>query len=230
MGFELARAAARRGHEVTLIAGPVALATPRGVKRIDVTSARDMLSAVEGAIALATTENRKSKIENAAACPVPGATAPGAIENRKSKIENAIFFVATAAVADWRPAQCAPAKLKKSAMDGTLRLVRNPDILASVKGCVKIGFAAETGEGIEEARRKCRAKGAALIVLNDVTAPGAGFGSKTNIATFVTPDLRAERLPLMSKFSLGTRIVRFCERLAAQDIASSAPNITGGAS
>ena len=117
----------------------------------------------------------------------------------------------------------------------TLNLVPTPDVARAVgelkqEGQTLVGFAAETGEGIEEARRKCRAKGAALIVLNDVTVPGAGFGSKTNIATFVTPDLRAERLPIMSKFSLGTRIVRFCERLAAQDIASSAPDIAGGAS
>ena len=95
MGFAVARAAARGGYGVTLVAGPVVLKTPAGVRRVDVVSARDMLAAVDAAIDGALEAD-------------PGAR---------------VVFVATAAVADWRPAECAATKLKKAQMDGVLRLV-----------------------------------------------------------------------------------------------------------
>ena len=179
MGFAVARAAVERGHEVVLVAGPVALKTPKGVARVDVTSAREMLSAVEGALADANCAR---------------ATA---------------VFVATAAVADWRPAETAEKKLKKRDMTGVLRLVRNPDILKTVKCERKIGFAAETGNVLAEAARKCREKGLAMVVANDVTEKGAGFGVATNRVTFFRRDGSAERLPLMSKLAVARRIVRF---------------------
>ena len=180
MGFAVARAAARAGHEVVLVAGPVALKTPRGVRRVDVVSARDMLAAVLDEL--------------------PGADA----------------LVMTAAVADWRPAKAASRKLKKGEMKPVLELVRNPDILKTVKrdlGAsraekVVVGFAAETGEPTAEAARKCREKGLDLVVANDVTAKGAGFGTDTNVASFVSPDGSVERLPLMSKDALAARIVK----------------------
>ena len=179
MGFAVARAARAAGHEVTLIAGPVALKTPRGVTRIDVVSARDMLNAVRTVIARAD------------------------------------VLVMTAAVADWRPARCATRKLKKSEMSDTLHLVRNPDILKSVRGPrVRVGFAAETGAPAAEAARKCREKGLDLVVGNDVTEPGSGFGTDTNRVTFVTPDGNVQRLPLMSKLAVARRIVSFAERRA----------------
>ena len=184
MGFAVARAAAERGHEVTLVAGPVALKTPKGVTRVDVTSARDMLAAVEDALGDA---------QDGAGAPV---------------------IVATAAVADWRPAQTAAKKLKKRDMTGVLRLVRNPDILKTVKCARKIGFAAETGDALAEAARKCREKGLAMVVANDVTEKGAGFGVSTNRVAFVKSDGSAERLPLMSKLAVARRIVRFAETLA----------------
>ena len=184
MGFAVARAAAERGHEVTLVAGPVALKTPKGVTRVDVTSARDMLAAVEDALGDA---------QDGAGAPV---------------------IVATAAVADWRPAQTAAKKLKKRDMTGVLRLVRNPDILNPVKCARKIGFAAETGDALAEAARKCREKGLAMVVANDVTEKGAGFGVSTNRVAFVKSDGSAERLPLMSKLAVARRIVRFAETLA----------------
>ena len=177
MGFAIARAAAARGHGVTLVAGPVALKTPKGAKRIDVTSAREMLAAVEGEIG------------------------PGAI------------LIATAAVADWRPAKCAAKKLKKGGMSGVLKLVRNPDILKTVKGVMKIGFAAETNDVIAEARRKCREKNLEMIVANDVTEKGSGFGTDTNRVAFVKKDGAVERLPLMTKLAVARRIVRECEGL-----------------
>ena len=179
MGFAVARAAAERGHDVTLIAGPVALKTPKGVKRIDVTSACDMLAAVESAIG-----------------------------------DGDCVLVATAAVADWRPAKCAANKLKKTQMSDTLKLVRNPDILKSVKCRHKIGFAAETNDIISEASRKCREKNLEMVVANDVTEKGAGFGCNTNRVVFIKRDGSVERLPLMSKLSVARRIVRFAEGLA----------------
>ena len=135
----------------------------------------------------------------------------------------------TAAVADWRPAHCAACKLKKSEMSDTLKLVRNPDILktiarlgrarcpqraAATASLIRIGFAAETGAPAAEAARKCREKGLDLVVGNDVTAQGSGFGTATNRVTFVTPDGLVQHLPLMSKLAVARRIVAFAERIA----------------
>ena len=188
MGFAIARAAASRGHDVTLVAGPVALKTPKGVRRIDVVSALEMMAAVEKALG-----------EGAA------------VRGGRRGIRPADVFIATAAVADWRPAKCAAKKLKKGEMSGTLRLVRNPDILKTVKGVRKVGFAAETNDVLAEARRKCREKGLEMIVANDVTEKGSGFGTDTNRVTFVRKDGSVERLPLMSKLSVARRIVKELE-------------------
>ena len=180
MGFAVARAARAAGHAVTLVAGPVALKTPPGVRRVDVVSAREMLAAVRAAVA------------------------------------GADVLVMTAAVADWRPARGAEKKVKKSEMTDMLKLVRNPDILKSVRGPrIRIGFAAETGLPDAEAARKCREKNLDLVVGNDVTRPGSGFGTTTNRVTLVTPDGAVRRLPLMSKLAVARRIVTFAERIAS---------------
>ena len=179
MGFAVAQAAAGRGHQVTLVAGPVALATPQGVTRMDVVSARDMLAAVERLL------------------PQHDA------------------LVMSAAVADWRPAQEADAKLKKADMSPTLQLVPNPDILktlAPLKGRrLFIGFAAETGDPLAEAQRKLTAKGLDLIVANDVTAPGAGFATDTNAVTLLSPGTPPQTLPLQSKLAIGHALVQWLE-------------------
>jgi phosphopantothenoylcysteine decarboxylase / phosphopantothenate---cysteine ligase len=189
MGFAVAAAAARRGCDVTLVAGPVALKTPKGVRRIDVVSAREMLAAVEDALA---------------AVPANESAA----------------FVSTAAVADWRPATCAAKKLKKHQMSGVLRLVRNPDILKTVRAKLRrakksnvalVGFAAETNDVLAEAARKCREKGLAFIVANDVTEKGCGFGTDTNRVTFVFPDGTQRKFPLMSKPRVAAAIIRTLE-------------------
>ena len=193
MGFAVARAARQAGHDVTLVTGPVSLRTPKGVRRVDVVSAMDMMRAVES--------------------------------------EDYDCIVATAAVADWRPAHCAAAKLKKAEMSGSLELVRNPDILkTAVAGCrrrrgckVFIGFAAETGEPTAEAARKCREKGLDLVVANDVTEPGSGFGTGTNRVSFVSADGRVDRLPLMSKQSVARRIVRLAVAAAEAKSAGADP-------
>lgn len=182
MGFAIASAAARRGHEVKLISGPVSLKTPENVVRRDVTSAREMKKAVDAEIAAAD--------------------------------KTSTVFIATAAVADWRPETTAPVKTKKGdRKTSVLRLVANPDIVKSVKGVKKIGFAAETGDAAAEAVRKCRSKNLEMVVGNDVTSPGSGFGTSTNKAVFVTKDGRVLRLPLMSKKRLAGKIVRFTEEL-----------------
>lgn len=176
MGFAIAAAAARRGHTVTLVAGPVSLKTPQGVARVDVVSAREMLSAVQAAVL------------------------------------EADVFISTAAVADWRPARCAGSKLKKRQMSGTLKLVRNPDILKTISGCLKIGFAAETDNVLAEAARKCREKNLAFIVANDVSEAGSGFGTDTNRVSFVFPTGEINKFPLMSKRKVATALILQAEK------------------
>lgn len=176
MGFAIAAAAARRGHTVTLVVGPVSLKTPQGVARVDVVSAREMLSAVQAAVL------------------------------------EADVFISTAAVADWRPARCAGTKLKKRQMSGTLKLVRNPDILKTISGCLKIGFAAETDNVLAEAARKCREKNLAFIVANDVSEAGSGFGTDTNRVSFVFPTGEIKKFPLMSKRKVATALILQAEK------------------
>ena len=190
MGFAVAAEAARRGHEVVLVAGPVSLPTPKGVSRVDVVSAREMCAAVLAAVGLPDGPSKPTVV------------------------------VSAAAVADWRPAVRARSKLKKRQMDGVLKLARNPDILKTLSryaarsgGLLKlVGFAAETDDVLGEASRKCREKGLSFIVANDVTAVGAGFGVDTNKVSFVYPDGRVESLPIMSKRAVARRVVAAAER------------------
>ncbi|ODU08693.1 MAG: phosphopantothenate synthase [Rubrivivax sp. SCN 71-131] len=176
MGFAFARAAAEAGAQVTLVAGPVHLATPRHVCRIDVTSARQMHDAV---LPLAPRHD---------------------------------IFVATAAVADWRPASAGEQKLKKdgSGRAPSLELVENPDILAAVARlpvqqrpwCV--GFAAESHDLVRHAREKLQRKGIPLIVGN--LGP-ATFGRDDNQLVLV--DARGEtELPAASKIALARQLVQ----------------------
>jgi len=136
MGFALARAAREAGAEVTLVAGPVHLPTPRGVRRIDVMSAQQMFDVVLPAAALHE------------------------------------LFIATAAVADWRPASLSQHKIKKEGkkVAPTFELTENPDILAAVAAlpvppyCV--GFAAESENLLAHARAKLLRKRIPLIIGN----------------------------------------------------------------
>jgi phosphopantothenoylcysteine decarboxylase/phosphopantothenate--cysteine ligase len=173
MGFAIARAAAEAGAQVQLVAGPVHLATPRGVARTDVTSARQMHEAVQAALA----------------------------EGVRTDV-----FVATAAVADWRPAEVATQKIKK---DGSGRvpafeMTENPDILAAVarhdaaRRPYCVGFAAESHDVVAHARAKRLRKGVPLIVANDGPAT---FGQDDNALVLVdeageTPLPRADKLSL----------------------------------
>ena len=178
MGFSIARAAAQRGANVTLIAGPVVLSTPPLVHRIDVTTAREMHEAVLPAFS--TTD----------------------------------VLIMAAAVADFAPAQPAPNKIKRETVSGdsfTIECVKNPDILRSAAdrkaSQILVGFALETTNDIAYARRKLTAKGLDLIVANNPTEEGAGFGSDTNVVTLITPDGRADRLPRQTKFDIANVIL-----------------------
>jgi phosphopantothenoylcysteine decarboxylase/phosphopantothenate--cysteine ligase len=134
-GFALARAARDAGADVTLVAGPTSLATPRSVRRIDVTTAQQMHDAVMAGLP-------------------------------------ADVFISVAAVADWRVANPRPAKIKKSAGNKppAIEFAPNPDILATVAALKSapycVGFAAESEDVIENARRKLEAKKVPLIVAN----------------------------------------------------------------
>jgi phosphopantothenoylcysteine decarboxylase/phosphopantothenate--cysteine ligase len=184
MGFAIARAARMAGANVTLIAGPVSLATPRGVKRVNVRSARDMLQAVQAHV------------------PDQG------------------VFVATAAVADWRPANSADQKIKKDGSGQTpeLSFVENPDILATVaqsaaaqKGALFcVGFAAESQDLLAHAMAKRERKGVPLLVGN--IGPQT-FGLDDNALLLVDAQGTKE-LPRAPKLQLACRLI---ERIA-QDL------------
>ena len=177
MGFAIARAAREAGAEVTLVAGPVHLPTPRGVQRIDVQSARDMhAAAVDEAL-------------------------------------SADIFIATAAVADWRPAQEADQKIKK---DGSgevpqLAFVENPDILADIAHSARaqsgalycVGFAAESENLEANAQAKRVRKGVPLLVAN--IGP-ATFGKDDN-ALLLVDDEGVTELPHASKRVLAQQLV-----------------------
>ena len=131
-----------------------------------------------------------------------------AVQARFPASSIAIF---AAAVADYRPAEPATAKMKRTKDPLTIRLEPNPDILATMakeKGeRVVVGFAAETDHVAENARKKLTAKNADLIVANDVTAEGAGFDVDTNIVTIFSRDARDLPLPRMTKTEVAQRIL-----------------------
>jgi len=174
MGFAIARAAQEAGAEVTLVAGPVQLPTPRHVRRIDVRSAQQMHDAV---LPLAASQQ---------------------------------VFVATAAVADWRPAALAEHKIKKdgSGRPPRFEMTENPDILAAVARLPQrpfcVGFAAESQDVARHARDKLVRKNVPLIVGN--LGP-ATFGRDDN--TLVLVDAAGDReIPTADKLSLARTLVQ----------------------
>jgi phosphopantothenoylcysteine decarboxylase/phosphopantothenate--cysteine ligase len=177
MGFSIARAAREAGAEVTLVAGPVSLATPRGVTRIDVKSARDMLAAT------------------------------------LQQADQADVFVATAAVADWRPASESEQKIKKDGSGKTpkLEFTENPDILATVAQSPRaksgqlycVGFAAESHDLLANAQAKRARKGVPLLVGN--IGP-ATFGADDN-ALLLVDEKGAVEMPRASKLELARQLI-----------------------
>jgi phosphopantothenoylcysteine decarboxylase/phosphopantothenate--cysteine ligase len=126
------------------------------------------------------------------------------------------IFIATAAVADYRPRQVATAKIKKDAESLTLELERNPDILAAVAArsgapfC--IGFAAETDDLAAQARKKRLAKGLDLVAANWVGAAGQGFNSEDN-ALELFWEGGQQSLPLAPKTRLARQLIEVIARL-----------------
>lgn len=177
MGFAIARAAQMAGAQVTLIAGPVHLPTPRGVRRVNVQSARQMLEAVT------------------------------------QQVDRANVFIATAAVADWRPANAAEQKIKKDGSGQTPQLgfVENPDILATVAHSARaqsgelfcVGFAAESHDLLAHATAKRQRKGVPLLVGN--IGP-ATFGQDDNALLLVDAS-GARELPHANKQVLAVELI-----------------------
>ena len=126
-----------------------------------------------------------------------------------AQCEDADALVMAAAVADWRPASAADRKLKKGAA-GTLTvdMVRNPDIVTGIGGnLIKVGFAAETEDVIENAHGKLVDKGLDLIAANDVTSADSGFASDTNRVALLDRDGGVTELGLLTKYEVGHRIL-----------------------
>jgi phosphopantothenoylcysteine decarboxylase/phosphopantothenate--cysteine ligase len=188
MGIALAAAAARRGAAVTLVAANVSLRTPPGVRRIDVETAAELAEALAGEF--------------------PASDA----------------LVMAAAPADFRPAAAATSKISREGSGGIeLRLEATEDILASLAakrapGQTLVGFAAETGGGLERARAKLRDKGVDAIVLNDVSRPEIGFDSERNEVTIVEPG-GEHHVEIASKEAIAEAIL---DRIAAIRSAAAA--------
>jgi phosphopantothenoylcysteine decarboxylase/phosphopantothenate--cysteine ligase len=189
MGFAIARAAREAGAQVTLVAGPVALPTPRGVRRIDVSSAVEMHAS---AVAQARMAN---------------------------------VFIATAAVADWRPAQVAESKITKdgSGLPPPLACVENPDILADIAQSPRaragelycVGFAAESDNLLAHAHATRARKGVPLLAAN--LGP-ATFGRDDNALLLIDDDGVTE-LPRASKRERAQQLVAEIARRVTGDAA-----------
>ncbi len=178
MGFAIAQAAWRHGAAVTLVSGPTSLEIPVGVDFIPVESAVEMHDAVQGLVSAAD------------------------------------VTVFAAAVADFRPLEAKEQKLKRAETGDTLivPLVANPDVAADTmglrkKGSFAVGFALETNDLLENARKKLEAKRFDLLVANDATEAGSGFEVPTNRVTILSRDGAAEELPLMSKEAVAEELI-----------------------
>jgi len=168
MGYALAKMARRRGAEVILITGPVALPLPRtDIQWVPVRSAGEMREAVF------------------------------------AHLDGSSVVIKAAAVSDYRPKVTSEKKIKKGSSDYILALERTKDILEELgkkKGNrILVGFAAETEDVTENAKKKLLEKNLDLIVVNDVTKPGAGFRSDTNQVKILYPSGQVKDLPLMTK-------------------------------
>jgi phosphopantothenoylcysteine decarboxylase/phosphopantothenate--cysteine ligase len=136
------------------------------------------------------------------------------------------ILIGAAAVADFRPAEAASQKIKKTPgqEELTIRLVRNPDILGEVavrraqigRPAVVIGFAAETQDLLANAATKLAAKRLDMIAANDVTEPGSGFGSDDNRVTLLFANGRREPLPIMPKGDVAARVLEAAMELLAR--------------
>jgi phosphopantothenoylcysteine decarboxylase/phosphopantothenate--cysteine ligase len=185
MGYAIAAAAAARGANVTLVSGPVSLATPAGVKRINVNSALEMEAVVQ------------------------------------QNVSGQHIFIGCAAVADYRAANVADEKIKKQGDEITLKMVKNPDIVAGVAALLVnrpyvVGFAAETTNVEEYARQKRIRKNLDLICANDVSQSGQGFNSDSNVLHLFWQEgekvLPHERKSLLGHLLMDEIVTRYDEK------------------
>jgi phosphopantothenoylcysteine decarboxylase/phosphopantothenate--cysteine ligase len=142
-------------------------------------------------------------------------TAEQMFEAVDKNVEWCDVLVMAAAVADWRPAVISNRKIKKAEAAPVIHLERTPDILKRVSGKkgkkLYIGFAAETENLEEEAKRKLQEKGLDLIVANDVSASDAGFEVDNNRVVLLSSTGKPESLPLMPKREVAERIIAWIE-------------------
>ena len=127
-----------------------------------------------------------------------------------TECDGADALIMAAAVADWRPLKKLDSKAKKSTSDTwSLKLVKNPDIIGSIKNdsLIKVGFAAESENLIENGKSKVKSKNLDFIVANDITAKDSGFSVDTNKVTIIHANGNIESLPLMSKYDVGHSIL-----------------------
>ncbi len=127
-------------------------------------------------------------------------------------------LVMSAAPADFRPAETLNSKIKKANAPVSIALAPTADILVTTKharreGAVVVGFALETNDALDNGRKKLASKDLDLIVVNDATEPGAGFGVDTNRVTLLSRDGTEERLALMPKTEVADAILDRVERL-----------------
>jgi phosphopantothenoylcysteine decarboxylase/phosphopantothenate--cysteine ligase len=196
MGYALAKAALLRGARVILVSGPASLPPPNRVESIGVETAEEMRRAV------------------------------------LKRLSEATVLIMAAAVGDFRPKVFQSRKIKKSDQPLNLELEPTPDILSEVAAhktatggrCVLVGFAAETGDPIPNAKAKLEQKALDLMVANDVTREGAGFESETNIVTLIDRTGRIEELPQLFKFQVADKILDRVKELIRQNPKSKIRN------
>ncbi len=128
-------------------------------------------------------------------------------------LPGAAALIMAAAVADFEPSSPAAGKIKRKGEHMSIDLAPTPDILSEARGdFIRVGFAAESGNLIANARGKLQRKGLDLIAANDITAKDAGFGADTNRVVILDRAGREEALPLLSKLETAHRIL---DRVAA---------------
>lgn len=188
MGFAIAAEAARRGAHVVLVAGPCALSTPAGVRRVDVETALEMHAAVFDALPAAGVVVMAAAVAD---------FRPAQAADRKIKKEELPDGAGLTLELVRNPDILAEVSAGRGAR-------------------VVVGFAAESHDVVEASRRKLARKGCDLIVANDVSREGAGFDTDTNAVWFVWPGGDVEELPLQSKREVAACLLDRVEKLRGE--------------
>jgi phosphopantothenoylcysteine decarboxylase/phosphopantothenate--cysteine ligase len=179
MGTALAASAWRRGADTVLVHGPCSVPFPHGPRRVAVESSREMLDAL------------------------------------REELRGADVLLMAAAVADFEATDPVERKIRRDETGEELvvRLRTGPDLLAETKelraerGVLTLGFALETEDGRERARRKLEAKGMDLVALNEAGRPDRGFDASTNAVTVLDRDGGVEEIPLLPKEDVAERLL-----------------------